>query len=91
MLEFTDFEEHGKSVNECAASLFCASQLIRDELKDNMGELDFARQGMVAILDILVLKLEGIARDIDEAIKFYESPAGEETRKALARIRVVNQ
>lgn len=91
MKEFSDFEQLGEEVMDCAASLYCITDQIREKLTDKMGDLDFDNRGMVATLGMLVSQLEDIARGISESVKFHESPEGEKTCKALARMAVVNE
>lgn len=81
MNPFYDFEQSSEEITNCAACLNFVQAQIKEALTDDLGDLSFDHRGMITTLDMLVLRLEEIANDIDKSVKFHESPDGEQMRK----------
>lgn len=86
MMEFNDFKEYAENVMGCSAALAFVTSKYKDELIKEKTSLDYFDDGFLATLDMLAIRLEGIAKGINSAVEFLESPAGEETRRILAAV-----
>lgn len=93
MIEFNDFKGSAEDVMGCSAALAFVARKYKEELTNKNTGIDFFDMGFISTLDMLSLRLEQIAQEIDRAVEFHESPEGESVRKVLAAVgaKAVNE